>query len=68
MQTSVYNTVSGAVFDHLDRWTAEVTSYAALYRKHPAAADCAKQRAEEARISYLAIARVRDELVSNKLM
>jgi hypothetical protein len=68
MSNSIYATVTGSVIDHLNRWSNEVESYAKLYAKHPEAAECARQRGEEARIAYFAVSQVRDQLLSDKLI
>lgn len=68
MTNSVYTTITGAVLDQLDLWTNEVNSYAQFYTKHPVAAACARKRSEEARIAYFALSKVRDQLISDKLI
>lgn len=68
MTNSVYTTITGAVIDQLNLWSNEVESYARLYIKHPEAAACARERSEEARIAYFALAKVRDQLISDKLI
>lgn len=55
---SAYFTASGIALEYLNRWTNEVDTYAAFWKTHPNAADCARQRAEEARISYFAVSKV----------
>lgn len=55
---SAYFTASGIANEFLDRWSSEISTYASLWKTHPNAADCARQRAEEARISYFAVSKV----------
>lgn len=55
---SAYFTASGIGLEFLDRWSDEVHTYSQLWKIHPDAAECARQRAEEARISYFAVSKV----------
>ena len=68
MSPSVYSTISGAVYDQLNRWSNEANTYAALWNKHPDVAECAKRRAKEAEIAFFALKKVQDELNYNNLI
>lgn len=62
MNDSIYYTATGIALEYLDRWTNEAHTAYVLLRNHPNPAECARQRAQEARISYFAVCKVRDAI------